>query len=172
MSKQSTFYIEGVKVAMDLLGFTKTALGVPGAIIGGQALKGVARGALTGAAMGGIGGFAGAPEGEGGKGFLRGMGYGALAGGVTGGVTRGLHARKFVNAPENQAMLQRTERMMNRATDPEAQARISRGAHNIVGRGAGGIYSQGMAGLGAGALAGMSTPKPGILERAREELGI
>lgn len=94
--KHSTFYVEGAKVAMDLLGLTKQAqpLSAGRMLLGGIG-RSAARGAATGAATGGAAGFVASPEGEGGSGFLRGMGYGALTGGLVGGAAGGLKTRAF-----------------------------------------------------------------------------
>lgn len=174
MSNQSTFYVEGVKVAMARMGLVKTALGLPGSLIGGQALRGAARGALAGGAMGGIGGAVSAPEGQGWEGFKRGLGAGAVTGGLAGGLKRGLSTKAFTQAPENAAYMQRAESAVGRhANNPEALKRvggaITRDVNRQVTRG--GITGGAFGGLG-GVMSGLSTPKQSIVDQAREQLGL
>lgn len=190
--KHSTFYVEGAKVAMNLLGLTKTANPVSaGRMLLSGVGAGVARGAATGALTGGIGGAIAAPEGEGGSGFLRGMGYGALTGGAVGGAAGGLKTRAFQKAhPEyvnrtNKAVAKQTEPLQRAAMDMEGgpipqqttellqRFRPAMEAHRgVMGR----LQTGGLAGLAAGGaaggIAGATTPQKGVVERAREELGI
>lgn len=180
MSNQSTYYIEGVKVAMTRMGLTKTALGP----VAGQALRGIARGAIGGGLTGGIGGAIAAPEGEGGRGFLRGMGTGALLGGAAGGLQRGLSAHRAINpkvpsttADASQRLLpanagpSQTRGLPPAATGAEAVPSTTPMPQRVVRLPGGGTAGAAAGGLG-GLLAGVSTPKRGIIDRAREELGV
>lgn len=131
-------------------------------------------GGITGGLTGGISGAVAAPEGEGGSGFLRGVGAGALTGGALGAAAGGIGTRAAQNAhperahhrikyiagpaavvPPGSKIVHRTpsnHRRAGRVTSPEAQA-----AERAIGRAQNATL---LGGVGGGTAAGiLAAPK-------------